>query len=223
MASYRYERDIKPEDLIPDVTRQLTKQESRANWWHYHWVYVALIAAAVFATVFFVWQRVREVEPDYIVTVVGRNDPDTAFLEELEQKLTALAVDENGDGRVSVRVKSIWLDLHYDGMDAEKLRLMNSSQDKLNADFYLCESSIFIVDDPAGLEQIFGCFQRLDGSDPAEDEALAVEEYARPMEDTALAGTRSTPETQWYIARRIAEGAAKEETLRRGDMLWKRL
>lgn len=32
MASYRYERDIKPEDLIPEVPRQLTKQESRANW-----------------------------------------------------------------------------------------------------------------------------------------------------------------------------------------------
>ncbi|MGN0706536.1 MAG: hypothetical protein ACI4JC_00855 [Faecalibacterium sp.] len=223
MASYRYERDIKPEDLIPDVPRQLTKQESRANWWHYHWVYVALIAAAVFAIVFFVWQRVREVEPDYIVTVVGCNDPDTAFLEELEQKLTALALDENEDGKVVVWIKSIWLDLYYDGMDAEKRRLMNSSQDKLNADFYLCESAIFIVDDPAGLQERFGCFQRLDGSDPAEDEALAVEEYARPLEDTALAGTLSTPETRWYIARRIAEGAVNEETLRRGDVLWNRL
>ena len=48
MASYRYERNISPEDLVPEKTRELTPAEARANWWHYHWYYVVLIAAAVF-------------------------------------------------------------------------------------------------------------------------------------------------------------------------------
>ena len=47
MASYRYERNISPEDLVPEKTRELTPAEARANWWHYHWYYVVLIAAAV--------------------------------------------------------------------------------------------------------------------------------------------------------------------------------
>ena len=49
MASYRYERNISPEDLVPEKTRELTPAEARANWWHYHWYYVVLIAAAVLA------------------------------------------------------------------------------------------------------------------------------------------------------------------------------
>ena len=47
MASYRYERNISPEDLVPEKTRELTPAEARANWWHYHWYYVVLIAATV--------------------------------------------------------------------------------------------------------------------------------------------------------------------------------
>ena len=42
MASYRYERDIKPEDLIQETPPPLTPAQQRANWWHYHW-YLSLI------------------------------------------------------------------------------------------------------------------------------------------------------------------------------------
>lgn len=35
MASYRYERDIKPEDLIQETPPPLTPAQQRANWWHY--------------------------------------------------------------------------------------------------------------------------------------------------------------------------------------------
>ena len=107
MASYRYERDIKPEDLMPEKPRELTPAEARANWWHYHWYYVVLIAAAVLAVCYFVWSRVTEVEPDYTVAVVGRVDPDAAFLSELETRLEAVATDVNGDGKIKVNVKSI--------------------------------------------------------------------------------------------------------------------
>lgn len=129
MASYRYERDIRPEDLIPDKPRQLTPAEARANWWHYHWYYVVLIAAAVLAIGYFVWSRVTEVEPDYTVTVVGRADPDAAFLSELETKLEAAADDVNGDGKVKVNVKSIWLALDFETQDVSLRQLMESSEE----------------------------------------------------------------------------------------------
>ena len=75
MASYRYERDITPEDLIQETPPPLTPAQQRANWWHYHWYYVVLIAAALLAVGYFVWSRVTEVQPDYTVAVVSRTDP----------------------------------------------------------------------------------------------------------------------------------------------------
>lgn len=135
MASYRYERDIKPEDLIQETPPPLTPAQQRANWWHYHWYYVVLIAAALLAVGYFVWNRVTEVQPDYAVAVVSRTDPDIAFLSQLETQLEALAGDVNGDGKVKVTVKGIWLALDFETQDAALQRLMQSSEDKLNSDF----------------------------------------------------------------------------------------
>ncbi len=118
MASYRYERDIKPEDLVQEKPRELTPAEARANWWHYHWYYVALIAAAVLALGYFAWQRATTVEPDDTVTVVGRTEPDEAFLSALETKLESLSEDVNGDGKIKVEVKGVWLDLRLNDNEA---------------------------------------------------------------------------------------------------------
>lgn len=222
MASYRYERDIKPEDLVPEKPRELTPAEARANWWHYHWYYVVLIAAAVLLVGYFVWSRVTEVKPDYTVAVVRRVDPDAAFLSEVEAKLEAVADDVNGDGKVKVNVKSIWLALDYDGQDSSLRKLMESSEDKLNSDFYLCESMIFIVDDPAAMEQRYGCFRLLDGTDPQEGDRVSVADFAVPLEDTALAGTQSESGADWYVTRRLREGLT-DDAIAAADALWENL
>lgn len=222
MASYRYERDIKPEDLVPEKPRELTPAEARANWWHYHWYYVVLIVAALLAVGYFVWNRVTEVKPDYTVAVVGRVDPDAAFLSEVETKLEAVADDVNGDGKVKVNVKSIWLALDYDGQDTSLRKLMESSEDKLNSDFYLAESTIFIVDDPAAMEQRYGCFRLLDGTDPQEGDSLSVSDFAVPLDDTALAGVQSESGAEWYVARRLSEGLT-DDAIAAADALWEKL
>ena len=222
MASYRYERDIKPEDLLPDKPPELTPAQQRANWWHYHWYYVVLIAAAVLMVGYFVWSRVTEVQPDYTVAVVSRTDPDTAFLSQLETQLEALAGDVNGDGKVKVSVKGIWLALDYDGQDAALQQLMQSSEDKLNSDFYLCESTLFLVDDPAAMEQRYGCFQTLDGTDPEEGDVLSVADFALPLQDTALAKLQSECSTLWYAARRLNEGMDADATAAL-NALWEKL
>lgn len=220
MASYRYERDIKPEDLIPEAPRTLTKAEARANWWHYHWHYVALLVLAVLAAGYFVWSRVTEVQPDYTVAVVSCTDPDTAFLAEVETQLEALAADVNGDGKVKVNVKGIWLAVDYYEGDVSLQKLMQSSEDKLNSDFYLCESTIFLVDDPAAMEQKYGCFQKLDGTDPQEGDTLSVADFAVPLADTALAGAAAEDGTVWYAARRLNEGMDADAVSR---TLWQAL
>ena len=222
MASYSYERDITPEDLIQETPPPLTPAQQRANWWHYHWYYVVLIAAALLAVGYFVWSRVTEVQPDYTVAVVSRTDPDTAFLSQLETQLEGLAEDVNGDGKVKVTVKGIWLALDFETQDAALQQLMQSSEDKLNSDFYLCESTLFIIDDPAAMEQRYGCFRLLDGTDPQEGDSLSVSDFAVLLDDTALAGVQSKSGAEWYVARRLSEGV-EEESLTTGDALWEKL
>ena len=113
----------------------------------------------------------------------------------------------NGDGKVKVTVKGIWLALDFETQDAALQRLMQSSEDKLNSDFYLCESALFIVDDPTAMEQRYGCFQTLDGTDPEEGDVLSVADFALPLQDTALANdVQSESSTLWYAARRLNEG-----------------
>ena len=163
MASYRYERDIRPEDLVQTPPRPLTPRERRANWWHYHWYYVALLLAALLAAGWYLQNRLTEVRPDHVVTVVGRVQPDEALLDELRARLEAVSADENGDGQVAVEVRGVWLDLAALREGGDLARLMESSEERLNADFYLGESMVFLVDDPAGLEQLYGCFRYLAG------------------------------------------------------------
>jgi len=102
-----------------------------------------------------------------VVTVVSRTDPAPELLEQVQAQLEAVGSDENGDGKITVEVNGIWLDLSAMQEGGDFARLMESSQEKLNAAFYLGESTLFLVDDPAGLEQAFGCFRLLGGADPA--------------------------------------------------------
>ncbi len=222
MASYRYERDIDPKDLVQEKPRELTPAEARANWWHYHWYYVALVLVALLAAGYFFWQKTTTVEPDYTVTVVGRAQPEQSFLDAIEAELTPLAEDVNGDGKIKIEVKPVWLDLRISDNDADLRQLMESSQEKLNADFYLCQSMIFIVDDPAALEQVYACFRLLDGTDPQEGDTVRIEDFAVPLEDTALASAAPADETQWYLARRTSEGV-NDKALAIGDELWGKL
>ena len=90
MASYRYERNIRPEDLVQEPPRVLTPKERRANWWHYHWYYVALILAALLAAGWYAWQNLTAVRPDYVVTVVSRTDPAPELLEQVQAQLEAV-------------------------------------------------------------------------------------------------------------------------------------
>lgn len=118
--------------------------------------------------------------------------------------------------------KGIWLAVDYYEGDVSLQKLMQSSEDKLNSDFYLCESTIFLVDDPAAMEQKYGCFQKLDGTDPAEGDTLSVTDFAVPLADTALAGAAAEDGTVWYAARRLNEGM-DADAVSRTRTLWEAL
>ena len=110
---------------------------------------------------------------------------------------------------------------HFETQDASLRQLMETSEKKINSDFYLCESTIFIVDDPAAMEQRYGCFRLLDSTDPQEGDRLNIADFAVPLEDTALAGTQSESGADWYVARRLSEGL-EENALAQTDALWEK-
>ena len=110
---------------------------------------------------------------------------------------------------------------HFETQDASLRQLMETSEEKINSDFYLCESTIFIVDDPAAMEQRYGCFRLLDSTDPQEGDRLNIADFAVPLEDTALAGTQSESGADWYVARRLSEGL-EENALAQTDALWEK-
>ena len=100
---------------------------------------------------------------------------------------------------------------------------MQSSEDKLNSDFYLCDSTLFIIDDPAAMEQRYGCFQTLDGTDPEEGDVLTVSDFTLPLQGTALAGLQNESSTLWYAARRLNEGMDADAAAALNDALWEKL
>ena len=105
--------------LVLEGVGTLTKAEARANWWHYHWHYVALLVLAVLAAGYFVWSRVTEVKPDYTVAVVSRTAPaegDTVSVADFAVPLadTALAGAAAEDGTVWYAARRL-----NEGMDAD--------------------------------------------------------------------------------------------------------
>ena len=55
MASARYTLNIDPEDLKPDEPIEYTKKQKAANWWHYNWKIVAVIAVVVAVVGYYAW------------------------------------------------------------------------------------------------------------------------------------------------------------------------
>ena len=131
MASYRYERDIKPEDLIQETPPPLTPAQQRANWWHYHWYYVVLIAAALLAVGYFVWNRVTEVQPDYTVAVVSRTDPEEGDV--LSVADFALPLQDTALANVQRESSTLWYAARRlnEGMNADAAAALNALWEKL--------------------------------------------------------------------------------------------
>lgn len=152
----------------PEERRELTPQEKRRNWWHYHWKYLllGLGAALIFGKI--AYDHVTKVEPDCSVALVTRYQTTSAEIASLQTALEAICPDSNGDGRVSVAINAIQLNYTSTDMSAEAMKVMEANIDKLNFDFYTRQSGIFLLDDPENFQINSGAMSYLDGSDPTE-------------------------------------------------------
>ena len=167
MASYRYERDIDPKDLTPRKKRAYTRKERWANWWDYNlkWVIILGIAAA-FVGYCFIGQYFLTTHADYNVAVVAPHYLPEATQTALQDALAAYGEDQNGDGKVVVKLNVYTMNFGSDDSDAY---LDMAGTTKLSTDIQGVLSSIFILYDPAGFQSTTGTLRYLDGSLPAPD------------------------------------------------------
>ena len=129
-------RDVKPEKTV-----ELTKQQRRRNWWHYHKWHVFIGAAVALVTVDWIWNVLTRVTPDYQIAYVGSIPLSEGDGASWEAQLAAFGTDCNGDGKVVVQLNQ-YLSSQEDVMVAAAANV------KLLADLDSRESYFFLLEDP---------------------------------------------------------------------------
>lgn len=105
MPSYRYLREIEPENQ-PDEKKEYTKKEKFSNWWHYHWGWVAGGIAAVVLIITLVYPVFAQTKADLTVGVITPGAFPDGLVETLQDSLAPLVGDRNGDGKTVVIVET---------------------------------------------------------------------------------------------------------------------
>lgn len=129
-------RDVKPEKAV-----ELTKQQRRRNWWHYHKWHVLIGGVLVLIAVDWAWSALTQVHPDYQIAYVGAAPLGQEDAAAWEARLSALGRDCNGDGNVVVQLNQ-YLTVQEDTMYTAAANV------KLLADLDARESYFFLLEDP---------------------------------------------------------------------------
>lgn len=141
-------------DVQPDVPVELTKKQRRRNWWHYHKWHVGLGVIAIAIVCNLVWHAVTQVHPDYQIAYVGVYPLPEEEAAAWEDRLSALGVDCNGDGRVVVQMNQ-----YPTGGESDDMMYAAASNVKLMADLNSCESCFFLLEDPEGFQTNYEILQ----------------------------------------------------------------
>ena len=172
------DRDVKREEPV-----ELTPEERRKNWWHYHKWHIAIGVILVAAGVSILCHAlgVGRTRPDYQVAYVGENalPDDTAAA--VEAAFAAFGEDLNGDGRVTVQLNQ------YPSAGGADAGAAASSEVTLMADLLERESYFFLLEDPAWFQVNYHALCRLDGSLPEEGDYSADGIYLAWNECPSLA------------------------------------
>lgn len=174
----------KYKDVKPREKAELTPEEKRKNWWHYHkWHVAAGIVLAVIAGSL-LWNAlgIGRIRPDYQAAYVGTDalPEDTAAA--IESAFAALGEDLNGDGRVVVRLNQ------YPSAKGADPGMAASGEVSLMADLLECESYFFLLEDPEPFQANYHVLCCLDGSRQEEGPWTAEGTYLPWSQCPVLAG-----------------------------------
>lgn len=167
----------------PREQRELTPQEKRKNWWHYHKWHVVIGAALALLGANLLYQMlgIGEAKPDYQFAYVAQYALPDETVGALEEQLASLGSDQNGDGRVVVYVNQ------YPMASADPQMVMAVNV-RLMADLSEYKSCFFLLDDPEKFQRDYQVLCRLDGSLPEDGDLSAEGSYLLWDDCPALAG-----------------------------------
>lgn len=237
MASYRYLREIAPEELQPEQPRQYTRRERAANWWHYHWK-MAAAAALVCLGILLFWsdQAAHAPASDYTITVVGPEALPEGLCTALEEALALYAEDRNADGRTVLTVQSIKLDYQAAAALSESEAMEQvSAEVQLAADLEAGTSCLFLLAQPGQFQTATAALLYTDGTAPAPDEDTGAE-WRRMvyrwadcpvLSQLALSGEEGAAWGEmlsgYYLGRRGIWTEQQAEALEGSEALWEAL
>ena len=226
MPSARYTLNIKPEDLQPDVPRELTKKEKLANWWHYHWKWVALALIALGMVGLTLKDIFGQPKPDYRIAVVTRYNIAEEATDQLSAALSAYGQDLNGDGQVLVQVDTYTIDFTGYAEPSESEAAMTdvasnyeqvASLTRLTADIQDNQTLIFLLDDPAGFQEVGGVLASSEGAAAPDPKSLEGVDLFLWEDCPALTGLELGEYTDM-----LGQNAAPSEALFQGLALARR-
>ncbi len=164
MASARYTLNIKPEDLKPDEEKPLTSKEKRANFWYYNKWKIAGGLLLVVVLGIFIADVVGNVKPDIDIAVVCQRGIPDAVANRLGDALVeaGLVPDLNGDGRQVAMVNQY--NLNFDEGEQVDYATQMASSVKMVTDLQVAQSVVFLMDNPALMDEYYDCFSQANGA-----------------------------------------------------------
>lgn len=168
------------EDTIHQAKKEqvpLTPREKRKNFWYYHrfHILIAILCAAVLGWT--IYEFTSRVSPDYQIAFVTVDDYPNTVIRQMEEQISTLAEDRNGDGQVVVRVNYYHM-VPEDTADADAY-LANAA--KFQGDIAMGDSMLYFIDDECLIDYCTGnagFFTYKDGSTPSH-EATDLENLGR--------------------------------------------
>lgn len=213
--------ETETERVRRQLRETLTPRQKLANWWDYHRKHVFIALAALLIALYFAAQNRGNLPADYTVGWVSGRELDARTVEDIAERLARFGSDENGDGIVHVDLHQMIIDLgavieRGGGTEGQKEQ---GNLMALEADLSICQSVVFLTDDPASLQACTGALVYRDGGMP-EAGANDWENMALAWSDCPRLGA-SPVEGELYLACRGCWQEDQQARWSEGWRLWK--
>lgn len=114
------------------------------NLWYHHKAILLITAAVLICGVYLRGQMSSSPEPDYYTAIVSPDYYPDEQLYALQEALRAAGTDRNGDGTVTVQLKTYHVALGADGQDINEIGALDADlSGKVSALFLLADADAF--------------------------------------------------------------------------------
>lgn len=161
MASPRYTRNIRPEDLEQKTPAALSRKQKRENFWYYHKWHVLLGLLGILLAFMLVYSLSTVTSPDYQITLLSPYPRSATALEALQQQLSVFGKDRNADGKVVVQVQQYTVASTEELSNAINPQANMAGTAQLQGDAQTGGTVIFLTDDFEALQARYSFFTDL--------------------------------------------------------------